>query len=271
MIKDSKCLVTGYKGFIGKRLCYALNYKGAKVIGIDTSKGGTTNRKLLYEKCKGIDYVFHLGAISTVPACAVNILEAHNTNVTGTLNVLMVAKACSVKRVVFVSSSVTHDARTMYAITKVVGELYCKLFRDMFKLPVSILRLYNVYGVGQDSETAVIPSFIKRLKENKYIVIEGSGNQTRDFIYVDDIVSIIIEAVEKKFDGCCDVGTGMDISIKDLALLLGKIMEKQVRLEYIPVRTGDTDKSIATKPTWFTPKYSLIKGLTKTIESWNKE
>ena len=268
MIKNSKCLITGCNGFIGSRLYYMLRYKEANIIGLDNRDGGVVNCKLLYENLPDIDYVFHLGAISTVPTCAVNLLEAHNVNVTGTFNVLMISKACNVKRVVFASSSVAHDARTMYAISKVIGELYCKFFRDMFKLPVSILRLYNVYGIGQDSETAVIPSFIKKLKADEPLVIEGSGHQTRDFIYVDDVANAMIQAVEENFNGCCDIGTGRDISIRNLAYLIGKIMNKPVSLETTTSRAGDIDKSVARKPEWLELKYSLTEGLTKTIGSW---
>lgn len=270
MIKESKCLVTGSKGFIGTRLCTILSQKGAHVRGVDINHEGVINRKLLYEKCKGMDYVFHLGAISTIPTCAVNLLDAHNTNVTGTFNVLSISKACGIKRVVFASSSVSHDARTMYAVTKVVGELYCKFFKEMFKLPVSILRFYNVYGTGQDSKTAVIPSFIRMLKNDESIIIEGSGMQTRDFICVDDVVNAMIQAVEEGFNGCCDLGTGIDISINDLALLIGKLMNKTVHIKHIAGRAGDIDRSVA-NTTWYKPKYNLTEGLTKTIECWSKK
>lgn len=271
MIKNSNCLVTGHKGFIGKHLCYMLKYREANVVGIDMKDDGIVNRKLLYEKCKGIDYIFHLGAVSSVPSCADNLLEAHNVNVTGTFNLLMVAKACEVKHVVFASSSVAHDARTMYAVTKVIGETYCKFFRTMFNLPVSILRFYNVYGVGQYSETAVIPRFIRRLKAGLPLIIEGTGTQTRDFIYVDDVASAMIQATEDNYNGHCDIGTGISISMKDLGLLIGQIMNLSVAFEYANARAGDVDKSIATKPTWFIPKYSLTDGLTKTIRSWNEK
>lgn len=271
MIKDSKCLVTGYKGFIGSRLCYMLRYKEATIIGLDIKEGGVTNLKLLYKKCQDVDYVFHLGAISTVPTCANNILQAHNVNVSGMLNVLYASKACGVKRVVFASSSVAHDARTMYAVTKVMGELYCKLFRDMFKLPISILRFYNVYGIGQDSEAAVIPSFIRKLKAGESLVIEGSGMQTRDFIYVDDVAQAMVQAVEDSFDGCCDIGTGIDVSIKDLAKMIGDVMQVPVKMEFTNPRAGDVDRSVARKTAWFEPKYSLAQGLKKTIESWEKK
>ena len=268
MIKGSKVLVTGYKGFIGNHLCYVLKYKGAKVTGMEDKNGGVINLKLLYEKCRNIDYVFHLAAISTIPACANNPLKAHDINVTGTLNVLLASKACRVKKVVFVSSSVVHDPRTVYAVMKTIGEMYCKLFSNMFGLPVSILRLYNVYGVGQDSDTAVVPSFIRQLKEDKLIIIEGSGEQTRDFVYVEDVVDAMIQTVEDNLDGYYNIGTGRDISISDLAYLIGKIMNKPVRIEHTTGRAGDVDKSVARKPEWFEPKYSLTEGLTKTIESW---
>ncbi|MDD5387683.1 MAG: NAD-dependent epimerase/dehydratase family protein [Sulfuricurvum sp.] len=269
MLKGSKCLVTGHRGFIGTRLCDLLRHREIHLVGLDKENGGVINRKLLYEKCKGVDYIFHLGAISTVPACAEDLLLAHTTNITGTFNVLSIGKACNVKRVIFASSSVSHDARTMYAITKVVGEEYCKFFREMFKLPTSILRLYNVYGVGQSSDTAVIPSFIRKLKEDEPVIIEGSGTQSRDFIYIDDVANAMMQAADSGFDGCCDLGTGIDISITDLALLIGKLMSKTVHIKHIAGRVGDIDRSIA-NTTWYKPRYSLTEGLTKTIESWNK-
>jgi UDP-glucose 4-epimerase len=271
-MKNKNILVTGHKGFIGAHLCNELSRRGANVIGIDKEDGGITNVSLLPGIMlfpQSIDYIFHLGAISSVPACTESPFEAHDVNVTGTFNVLSAAVKYKVKGLVFASSSVVHDPKSMYAVTKVIGEAYCKFFDYTQSLPVTALRLYNVYGPGQSSDTAVIPNFIRSIKEHKKLQIEGKGNQIRDFVYVKDVVNAMIYAAENGINGCHDIGTGIGTDINSLATLIGSIMDKlPVRIKYIGARIGDISTSIADKATWFEPEYSLINGLKETIEDW---
>lgn len=269
VLQNSRCLVTGYKGFIGSHLYKTLENKGASVIGLDSEGGGITNKELLESMCKNIDYIFQLGAISSVPSCEQDTELAHETNVTGVFNILRTSTLHKVKRFVFASSCVVfYPTSTMYAITKAIGEMYCEFFEDKYKLPITGLRFYNVYGTGQDSNTAVIPSFIHKFKNNEPIVIEGTGEQVRDFIHVKDIVDAIIKVVEKDISGYFDIGTGHGTSITQLAHIIGNIMNKEIKLEFTEGRAGDIQGAIATKPKWFNPKYSLVEGLKKTIESY---
>lgn len=266
VLQDSKCLVTGYKGFIGSHLCKALEDKGALVVGLDNEGGGITNKELLDSMCKDIDYVFQLGAVSSVPNCEQDAEQAHEVNVTGVFNILKTSAIHQVKRFVFASSCVVfYPTSTMYAITKTIGETYCEFFEDKYKLPITGLRFYNVYGAGQSSDTAVIPSFIKQLKEGKSIVIEGDGKQVRDFVYVKDVVDAIIKVVENDIDGYFNIGTGQGTNILDLAYMIGNIMNKEFKFEFTEGRAGDIQSIVASKPLWFKPKYTLEQGLAEVI------
>ena len=268
VLQDSKCLVTGYKGFIGSHLFAALRDKNAIVIGMDKEQGGVINKELLESTFKDIDYVFHLGAVANVPACEQDTKLAIETNTIGTFNILHLAALHNIKRVVFASSCVVYEpTSTMYAMTKAIGEMYCEFFQDRYNLPVTMLRFYNVYGIGQKTNIAVVPSFINKLKEDKPIVIEGTGNQIRDFIYVEDVVSAMIKVVEKNINGWADIGTGCGTSISDLAFIIASIMNKVVSIELVPGRLGDIEGAIATKPLWFNPKYTLEQGLAEIINS----
>ena len=272
MMKNKNVLVTGYKGFIGTHLCKELSHRGANVIGIDKEYGGITNVSHLLGRISDyIDYIFHLGAISSVPACTENPEEAHKVNVTGTFNMLSAAVKHNVKGFVFASSSVVHDPKSMYAVTKVIGEAYCKFFDYTQRLPVvAALRFFNVYGPGQSSNTAVIPNFIRSIKEHKKLQIEGSGSQIRDFVYVKDVVNAMIYAAENGINGCHDIGTGIGTDINSLATLIACSMDRlPVRIKYTEARTGDINTSVADKAVWFEPEYSLIKGLKETIASWS--
>jgi nucleoside-diphosphate-sugar epimerase len=266
VLQGSKCLITGYKGFIGSHLYKALENKGALVIGLDSESGGITNKQLLESMCKDVDYIFQLGAISSVPSCEQDSELAHETNVTGVFNILKASTLHRVKRFVFASSCVVfYPTSTMYAITKTIGETYCEFFEDKYKLPITGLRFYNVYGAGQSSNTAVIPSFIKQLKEGRLIVIEGDGKQVRDFVYIKDVVDAIIKVVEKDISGYFNIGTGQGISILDLAYMIANIMSKEAKFEFTEGRTGDIQGIVAFKPSWFNPKYTLEQGLTEII------
>lgn len=267
---NSRCLVTGANGFIGTHLCNKLESLNNTVIKLDRELSGVLDRSYLYHIFQNIDYVFHLAAISTVPACEQNPIWAHEINVTGTFNVLIISKECKVKRLVLASSSVVHDPKSVYAVTKVIDEIYCNMFNNKYQLPITMLRFYNVYGIGQPLGTAVIPSFIRKLKFEEPIVIEGNGLQTRDFIYVDDIVDTMIQSVDDNIDGAYDIGTGDSISINSLAYLIANIMGKKTpEIIHTTARCGDIEKSVAAKAIWFNPKYSLEEGLKRTIESWS--
>ena len=220
-----KVVVTGGAGFIGSHLAEELSKRGHKVAILDnlfTGKrenvepllkegkvefiqGSITDSPLLYKLFQDVSYVFHEAAIPSVPRSVENPQAAHEANITGTLNVLLAAKDTGVKKVIYASSSSVYgDTPTLpkkedmppnplspYAVTKLSGEYYCRVFHRVYGLPTVCLRYFNVYGPRQDPASqyaAVIPRFINRILENKPPIIFGDGEQTRDFTFVKDVV-----------------------------------------------------------------------------------
>jgi UDP-glucose 4-epimerase len=262
MIKDKRILITGVNGFIGNNLYNKIKPHN-EIIELDRDDGGLTNRPLVIDKCRGVNCVFHLGAISTVPSCEKDKELAHSVNVTGHFNLLKAALDAKVDKVIFPSSAAVYDVKSFYAATKSIGEKYCQLF-TMYGLPVVILRLFNVYGAT--SLNAVIPIFVKQLKQGNEVVIFGDGTQTRDFIYINDVVEAMIQSMEEIKPGIYNIGTGKETNMVDLANKIGRLMGKEVSIKHIEARSGDIERSRALIPEWFKPRYSLEEGLNKTIE-----
>ena len=262
----NKILVTGGVGFIGSHLVDKLIDLGHEVTVIDDLSSGKRdnlnhNAKLEvkdicnfglldYQLFKGIDYVFHLAAIPGVPYSVKNPLRTHDVNITGTLNVLKASLENKVKKVIFASTAALYgdcdhpakeddpvNSQSPYAFQKIVGEGYMKLFSEVYGLPTLSLRFFNVYGkrCSPDSPYAlVIPIFKALKKRGDFLTIYGDGEQTRDFVYVSDIVDALILAMEKPVQNeVINVCSGESVSINQLADLIGgqKI--------YLPPREGD--------------------------------
>ncbi len=260
-----KALVTGSEGFIGTHLCRRLKTNGVEVVGLDKDYGGVTNWSLLMHKSQDVDCIFHLGAMSDAIKCGADYYWANQVNATGTFNVLEVARQLGNIKVVFASSAAVYEPKDMYAVLKVIGEAYCRLYQS-YGLPIAVLRLFNVYGTEQNSE-AVIPRFMRRALAGQPFVITGDGEQTRDFVMVDDVAEAMIQAI--KYEGTFDIGTGKPTSIKNLAKLLAEITNNGK----LPVYSLDSigiKESQAKPPKWFKPKYTLEEGLQKTFD-WFKE
>ncbi len=297
-------LVTGGGGFIGSNLVEALSDKNHVVIldNFTTGKKGNlegldvkiiedsiTNLGAVKKAVKDIDFVFHLAALPSVPRSIKDPIHTNEVNIEGTLNVLMAAKEEGVKKVVFSSSSSVYgDTPTLpkvetmvpnplspYAVSKLTGEYYCTVFYNVYGLPTTSLRYFNVYGPKQDPGSeyaAVVPKFIHRLKDNKPPVIFGDGEQTRDFTYVKDAVRATILAMESKgADGeVLNVAGGKRITINELAGKTMKLMGKNLTAEYSELRPGDIRHSLAdinkaAGLMGWSPKYSLDNGLMETI------
>jgi UDP-glucose 4-epimerase len=307
-------VVTGGAGFIGSHLAEELLKRQYKVIILDdlsTGKlenikhlidpsshrgesrnnvefvrGSITNLALLKNVFQGIDYVFHQAAIPSVPRSIENPRATHEANITGTLNVLLAAKASGVKKVIYASSSSVYgDTPTLpktedmfpnpqspYAVTKLAGEYYCQVFDQVYGLPTVCLRYFNVYGPRQDPNSqyaAVIPLFIRKVLDNKPPVIFGDGEQTRDFTFVKDVVEANILAAESHATGGYNIGRGERISINRLAELVIKLVANSVEPVREEPRPGDIKHSLAdiskARQFGYNPRYNLEEGLRETI------
>ncbi|MCC2630388.1 MAG: hypothetical protein K0S38_197 [Candidatus Paceibacter sp.] len=293
-MNKKKAIVVGGAGFIGSNLVDGLIEKGYEVHVIDNLTGGKKEhvnpQATLHEKdIRNIDdikpifkdatYVFHLAALPRVQFSIEYPKETNEVNVEGTLNILIAAKEAGVKRVVYsASSSAYGDQPTMplvedmkahpkspYGLQKYLGELYAKLWSEVYGLETVSLRYFNVYGPRQNPDGAyalVIGKFIKMKEEGKPMTITGNGEQTRDFTSVHDVVQANILAAESPNVGkgeVMNIGAGRNFSIKKVAELIGG------EIEYIPARLEPShtlaDNSLAKKLIGWEPKVSLEDGI----------
>jgi len=307
-----KVVVTGGAGFIGSHLAEELQNRGHYVIVLDdfsTGKranidrilkkssgefveGNVTDLALLQTLFKEAEYVFHQAALARVPFSIENPLAANEVNITGTLNVLLAARDNKVKKVVFASSSSIygdtevlpqHEAMipnplSPYALTKLAGEYYCSIFRDIFKLDTICLRYFNVYGPRQDPHSQyamVIPAFISRVLAGTPPVIFGDGEQSRDFTFIKDVVNANIRAAESDANGVFNIGGGKNITINRLAQLIIKLLQKDLGPVYDKPRLGDAKHTLAdvskAKAFDYEPEWSLEDGLKKVIADSGRE
>lgn len=305
-----RVVLTGGAGFIGSHLADELVKRGYFITVLDDLSSGQlqnlealqssskeiefiqgtiTDLSLLQDLFRGSLYIFHQAAIPSVPRSIEDPASSHEVNLTGTLNVLIAACDCGIKKVVYASSSSAYgDTPTLpkhedmvphpqspYAVTKLAGEYYCSVFQKAYGLSTACLRYFNVYGPRQNPDSqyaAVIPKFVRSALNGDSPVIFGDGEQTRDFTFVKDVAQMNILAAEKEeVRGVFNVGTGESISINQLAGLVVEITGKDVQTEHLPARTGDIKHSLAdisrAKKIGHTPKYDLRQGLTETIRA----
>ncbi len=305
-----KAVVTGGAGFIGSHLAEELARRGYKVIilddlstgkkenierltgdKVDFVQGSVVDLPLLQELFHKIDFVFHLAAIPSVSRSLENPLASHSVNITGTLNVLIAARDNKVEKVVYASSSSIYgDTPTLpkkedmppnpqspYAVTKLTGEYYCRVFEQVCNLSTVCLRYFNVYGPRQDPNSqyaAVIPKFISRVFEERPPIMFGDGEQTRDFTFVKDAVKANTLAAASNAKGVFNVGTGNRISINDLVKLITRLLAKGAKSIYEEPRRGDIRHSLAdisrARQIGYNPQYSLEEGLKETIREWHQ-
>lgn len=302
-----RIVITGGAGFIGSNLATELSKeKESEVIIVDDLstgrvsnlekinkninlvRGSITDLQLLKGIFKDVDYVFHQAAIPSVPRSIKDPIASNNANVNGTLNVLVAAKDCNVKKVIYASSSSVYgdtpelpkredmvpNPLSPYAVTKLLGEYYCKVFNEVYGLKTISLRYFNVYGPRQDPYSdyaAVIPRFINRVLENKPPVIYGDGEQTRDFTFVTDVVRANIQAMKSDANGVYNIASGNRISINELANVIMKLMGRNLKPIHEAPREGDIrhslgDISSAKKTLSYEPQYSVEEGLRRTIK-----
>jgi len=237
---------------------------------------------------EGIDIVFHLAALTRPQWSILHPQETAHVNVDGTVRVLQHCKTYGIKRMVFVSSSSIYGEQeelptsedveprpiSPYGLSKLQGEEYCKLFERLYGFESNYIRPFNVYGERHTPDNfyaAAVPKFIDSLKKGKVANITGDGNQARDYVYVGDVVDLIIMASESPIYGeAFNAGSGTNISINDLYALICKLMGKDIRAIHVPpvVEPGMTmaDISKAKKLLGWEPKVSLEEGLTRIIK-----
>lgn len=298
-----RVLVTGGAGFIGSHIVE--HFQGrADVRVLDNLRSGfkrnlngfqcefiegsILDRDCVRRAVQGVDYIFHLAAMISVPESMAKPIECNELNTNGTLVVLEAASQAGVKKLVLSSSAaiygdnpVTPKLETMvpepkspYAITKLDGEFYCKMFADAGRLQTVCLRYFNVFGPRQDPRSqyaAAVPIFIDRALQHEPITIYGDGEQTRDFIYVKDIAAAnAFFATESPAAGVLNVAYGQRLSVKELATMICRLTGSRSEIRHAPERAGDVKHSLAAverlRAAGFVPRSNLPEGLQATIE-----
>ena len=301
-------LVTGGAGFIGSNTVDELVRRGHNVVVLDNLSSGrkenlgglrgkieilqssVTDLDRLQEACRGVDYVLHLGARTSVPRSVIDPLETNRVNVDGTLNVLVAARDAKVKRVVFAgSSSVYGETPTLpkredmppspispYGLSKLAGEMYGQVFQRCYGLEFVSLRYFNVFGPRQDPGSAysgVLSLFNAAVLDGTQPVVYGDGEQSRDFTYVGNVVEANLLACEAKRAAglAINIGTGSRYTLNQTLALLEKITGRSAKANYAQPREGDIRDSqaeitLAKNVLGYHPRIGFEEGLKRTWE-----
>jgi UDP-glucose 4-epimerase len=311
MLKYRNYLVTGGAGFIGSHLVEKLLSLGCRVRIVDdfsTGKeenlkdfldqveiirGDIRDRELCFQVAQGMEVILHQAALASVPRSVTEPLLAHEINVTGTLNLLVAAGQAGVRSFVLASSSAVYGDDQIfpkkegsqgkplspYAAQKFASEKYCQVFSQLFGFNAVCLRYFNVFGPRQDPSSqyaAVIPIFITRMLTGQPPVIFGDGQQTRDFIYVENVVEAnLLAARAEDFRGeVFNIGSSERVSINQLAEEINSNLKTALKPVYADPRPGDiresyADVSKAEQVLGFRPQIDFYLGLRLTID-WYK-
>jgi nucleoside-diphosphate-sugar epimerase len=272
-------------GFINQGL-----FPKGTVPAFELITGDIRDYKTCLSACKGIDFVLHQAALRSVPKSLVSPYEYNDVNINGTLNMLKAAHAQKVKRFIFASSSSVYgDARKFpeeetdlpllispYALTKLAGEYYCRIFSEIYGLETVSLRYFNVFGPRQaldDQYAVVIPKFIACMIKGERPPIFGNGKQSRDFTYVDNVVEANLRAAVSGGIRCevLNVANGNTVSILELVASLNKILGKDIKPVFFPIRKGDVFKTLADisrikKKIGYSSKVLFFEGLKRAVE-----
>jgi UDP-glucose 4-epimerase len=255
--------------------------------------GSILDRDLVREAMQGVDFVFHLAAMVSVQESVQKASECTEINTAGTAVVLEEAARARVKKLIFSSSAAVYgdnpatptfegmpaQPKSPYAASKYEAEQYCRSFTDEGRLATVSLRYFNVFGPYQDPKSeyaAAVPTFIEKAIRNEPITIFGDGRQTRDFIYVKDVVAAsAFFALKSQATGVFNVACRRQITITDLALTIRKLTKSSSTIEYGAERPGDVRHSIASidklQTAGFRPVCDLAGGLRATIEFFRKD
>lgn len=309
-------LVTGGAGFIGSNIVERLLNEGYKVRVLDNLitgkieniseflnnknfefiKGDIRDIDTCMKACEKVDYVLHEAALGSVPRSINNPLLTNEINVSGTLNMLYSAKENNVKRFIYASSSSVYgdslelpkkegkegNVLSPYAATKKIDEIYADVFKKVYGLSIIGLRYFNVYGPKQDPNSiysAVIPLFINGIMENKQVTINGDGETSRDFTYVEDVVQANIKAClsnEKYSGNVYNIAYGGRTTLNDLYHKIAETLNSDIKPIYSETRKGDikhsnADITKASNDLLYLPKFNIDLGLKKTIDWYIKK
>jgi len=303
-----KVLVTGGAGFIGSHIVE--HFSGnAQVRVLDNLRSGfmhnienfdvefingsITDKNAVKKAVKGVDYIFHMAAMISVPESMEKPIECVEVNASGILNVLQQAADAGVKKLCLSSSAAIYgdnptvpkletmlpEPKSPYAVTKLDGEYYCKMFNDEGWLKTASLRYFNVFGPRQDPKSqyaAAVPIFIHKALKNEPITIFGDGEQTRDFIFVKDIVAAnVYLATNEEFSGIHNIAYGGSVTINEIAEKIIELTNSNSKIEHGPTRAGDVKHSLADieklQATGFKPVSNFQQGLAKTIEFFRNQ
>ncbi len=301
-------IVTGGAGFIGSNLVRRLALDGHRITVLDSLvtgrrenlegiegevefvKGDVRDTSVLLETfaSRGFECAFHLAALPSVRLSLERPQETHDTNATGTLNVLAAARAVGCQRLVFASSCAVYgdrsgppvseeslpDPLSPYAAQKLLGENYCSLYSRFLGVQTVSLRFFNVYGPRQDAGSeysAVVPKFIERALKGLAPVIYGDGQQTRDFVFVEDAVNACMLAAssDRAAGRMVNIGSGMETSVAELAVIVSELAGTDLKPAHGPavageVRNSCADIALAGRLLGYSPGFTLREGLEKT-------
>jgi nucleoside-diphosphate-sugar epimerase len=304
-------LVTGGAGFIGSHLAAALIKRGARVriiddlstghrenvveIGgdVDFIQASLTDQRAVGRALQDVELVFHEAAIPSVPRSVAMPTETHEASVNATFSLLLAARDKKVRRLVYAASSSAYgdqpelpkredmrpDPLSPYAVAKLVGEYYCRVFSRVYGLETVSLRYFNVFGPRQDpgsQYSGVISRFMDALLNGKQPVIYGDGEQSRDFTYISNVVDANLRAAESgsAVGQVINIANGERVTINEVFEMVKKLTGRaDVQAEYAPSRTGDVrdslaDLNLARSLLGYDPQVSLEEGLRLTIDWW---
>lgn len=298
-------LITGAAGFLGSALANRLTTDGHVVLGLDDLstgdqkvltnqvqfvKGDVNDRPKLWSNLQDVDCVYHLAAKVSVPESVLYPREYNTVNVGGTVTLMEAMRDVGVRRVVFISSGtvygnqpvqpVTESAipnpRVPYAVSKLAAEYYVRSIGALWGIETVCLRVFNAYGPGQHIppvHTPVIPNFLRQAWENGTIVVHGDGNQTRDYVYVDDVVDAMVSAstAPEVNNLIINIGSGKEVSVRDLARMSVEVTGGHPEVVYNPRNEGGisrlcADINLAHEKLGFAPKTDLVDGLASTLD-----
>ena len=298
-------LITGAAGFLGAPLANSLVAENHSVIGLDDlstgdpkqlveavhlERGDINDRPKLWSMLQGVDCVYHLAARVIVPESVLYPREYNIVNVGGTVTLMEAMRDVGVRRVIFISSGTIYgnqrlqpvresnrpNPRSPYAVSKLAAEYYIRTIGALWGIETACLRVFNAYGPGQRlplTNAPVIPYCLRQALDNGTIVVHGSGEQTRDYVYLDDVVKAMVAAssVPDINRMIINVGSGKETSINELVKEVLKITG--AKPEIVTNQSHDSgpsrmraDLTIAKRKLNFSPKYNLEQGLLKTIE-----
>jgi len=312
-----KYLVTGGAGFIGSNIAEKLLKEGhfvrvldnffsgkrenlsftqefARTGAFELIEGDIRDKSACEKACAGMDYVLHQAALRSVPKSLKEPENYNDVNINGTLFMLQAASKAKVQRFVFVSSSSVYgdtdkfpereDAYPLlispYALSKLTGEYYCRIFSEFFNVETVCLRYFNVFGPRQaldDEYAVVIPKFIHCILNDEQPPIFGTGKQSRDFTFIENVVqaNILAATVPGIKHEVFNVANGRDNTVLELVDSLNKIIGKNIQPKLLPVRAGDVfrtsaDISKIRKKLGYEPVVSFEAGLKKTVDWFTK-